>query len=272
MKFLIGMWILLTSETNRNKPQPTVGVCSPNGVGDDETADKLLAKIVRVEYEDAVEYSLNGKHSFFVTVGSSSESPQQIADKISQVWLNSPRKPAFFAVTNEENEYMFEDVYEIRKRLPAHINVIKGAHSAAVENAGEAVYDAYFKGDRSLDDRKDLPHLLHFYLKPTWKPFNFFENLKRMALLAYTVRELQKRGYINLWITESHDGTTESDQLGPHGDFVYASGWGFKKIINLAANLGVTHVFYYQAPFPNYKGNTMYGWSIADKPDDKSAH
>lgn len=272
MKILIGTYLLLMSEMLNKKHDVRIGTCSPNGIGDDDLVAKLGASIVRVPHDQAVLYSQEGKYEYFVTIGSSRDSNEAIADAINKMWNEMSRKPLFFAVTNEENEFLTEDVYHIREHVKPNITVIKGAHSAAVENAGEAVYDSYFNDTRTLDEKKLLPHLLHFYLTPTWKKFNFVENFKRKALLAYTVHQLKKRGYHNLWITEAHDGTTKSKTLEPHGDYVYASGWGFKEIVKLSRHIGVNHVFYYQSPYPYYKGNTMLGWESSTGVDDESKH
>ena len=95
MKLIIGTWILLSSEFKSEKPDAIFGTCSPNGAGDDDNSKALKAEVVRIEKDDAIGYSVDGAFPYFVTLGSPSDTPAQIASDIRNIQISTQRKPLF---------------------------------------------------------------------------------------------------------------------------------------------------------------------------------
>lgn len=240
---------------------PTVGAVLSNGRSDLTKATEMDATYYRVGPEKAIDFANNATGDFIVLLGQKSDGAQVIADQIKFLSTRMNRQPTYWAVVNEDDTYTFEDLYEVRKLLPDYANIIKGAHHAVVEGAGRAVYDDYFNGNRTLDDRKDVPHLLHFYLKPvTVNVYYIIQNAIRLARLSYTIKELNDRGYNNIIIDEAHDGSTTADNLPEAGDLVYATGQGFAFIVAICKLLCINIVMYYCAPFLEQEGNTVTEW------------
>lgn len=199
---------------------------------------------------------------YFVLIGKPEQSPAEIAHDIFMCLeeIGPRRKPKFFSVINEMNEYTYDNLAEVVEVLTSNhyeffVPIIKGPHTGITESAGLKQYFEYFDGERlDITEYHDIHYYEKFY-KATDSKFN---NILKRALLTYILIRLNMKGIpaSKVIISEAHDGTTQFKGV-IHGDYVFATKEGWADIEEVASNLGVKAVLYYHAAFLTYQGNTV---------------
>ena len=225
------------------------------------------ATLLRINYNNnnmnyAAELAEKFGVEYFVLIGRPEQSPEEIAADIldARSEIGSRRKPKFFSVINEMNEYTYEDLSQVYEALLSNnydfkVPVVKGPHTGITESAGLKAYFSYFSGKRL--DTQDY-HDIHYYEKFNKESDSAFTNIQKRALLTYMLIRLNFKGIpaSKVVISESHDGTTSWNGI-VHGDYVFATKEGWKDIEKVCNRLGVKAVLYYHAAFLSYSENEM---------------
>jgi hypothetical protein len=279
---------------------PKLGCTVSNIPGDFELTNKFKAKLMRVDYEKgklktAAKFAQQYGLDYYVQIGQKKlnyKDNARLIQKAEAEIAGYPKKPLFFSVINEDNEFSWDDFSDIENeadRLGVKAHITKGAYTSIAESSGFASTMRDFKLDHFPYYKK---HVIHFYLKYEETIFDKFENFLRLNLLYYVVARLKLKGVDskNICIGESHDATdnicitiNESERrpftkngdrfdgdLVLHklsnnrlrvrryeGDLVYATNQGWKKLTKNAQRLGVGGLLYYAAPFLSYDHNTV---------------
>lgn len=241
-----------------------IGLCCSNGSGDLDYAKAMNATVFRADM-GIYQNGMPPKQTWVLIP--SENNTFSIASTIAAIDSSQEERPMFYAVGNERDDLTYSFIDEIRGYLRENrkrIIVTKGAHRACTEKAGSICYYEYLTGKRHLDSDTTAPHLLHFYLHPSWEKGNKFDNWKRKCLLTYIVTELKDRGVWYIIVDEAHDGSNtrpgykpQVTDSGSPGEPVYASKEGWDEIVDLCTRLGVYSVHYYQASNLGYEGNTV---------------
>lgn len=264
--------------------------------------DKFKPKIVRINYVDFkknksgfTKYFTLNDIGYYIQIGKSEDSLDEIGRQIIECEndLNGYKKPLFYSIINEDNDFTWYKVGLIEQYIRIHhgkpINITKGSYTSIVESAGLKKYKGHI-------ENHDIPiskfHLIHFYLKPYNVKSNKIDNILRILMLKYLIFALSRNGLKadKIIISESHDASKDvifiidKEELRPYtenegnkdgdkilddlgnnklliqryeGDFVFSSKDGWLKLEELFNTLGVYAGLFYHAPFLGYRGNTV---------------
>jgi hypothetical protein len=262
---------------------------------------KFNTQIVRINNSDFksnradyIEYFTLNKIEYYIQIGRSEDSLASIANEIidSDIALKNMKKPLFYSIINEDNEFTWYSVESIESFIRIHygkpIAITKGSYTSIVESAALKKYKDHLK---NYGIPKDRFHLIHFYLKPIKE--NKLENCLRKLMLRYLIYSLARFGLPadKIIVSESHDasksgkvilnkeelrplikkedGSLDGDQIikdnkdGTYtairyeGDYIFASKEGWNELKELFKSLGIYAGLYYHQPFLMYKGNTV---------------
>jgi len=231
--------------------------------------DKFGAELLRFNYKednmiDAAVFGTMYGVEYFVLIGTPEQTPQQIAADIihNMEIIGLHKKPKFFSVINEMNEYTYDDLQEVWESLLSQgynfeVPVIKGSHTGLNEHGALQEYFDYLSGKDKLVTY--LPfHTIHYYETFSKKSNAWFNNIIKKAILTYLIIRIRLEGIpaSKIIISESNDGEKSWGGV-EHGDYVFASGNGWKGIEKTCNRLGIVAVCYYAGPYLNYEGNTM---------------
>jgi hypothetical protein len=245
------------------------GVVMPNLKGDSGACEAFRAEIARINYtagkmKGYAIWANNADIEYFVLCGREEDSDESNAQAIidCEKELGGLKKPMFYAIANEANDYSYNRLTISRLIVKNTLNyvplIIKGAHTAIDESAALKLYlNFYPKNPKLLV--LNQPHLVHFYLKYKDGSINSrFTNLLKKFLFVYSLFKLSRVGVSakNIIVDEAHDGTKVLNGV-EHGDYVFATKKGWNDLEKLCNKVGVKAVCYYQAPFLNYEGNTV---------------